>query len=774
MGGRSSYFTMSFPATILLVEDDQALLEGIADLLEVSDLGYDVEVLTASNGQAGLQVLAGRIPDLIISDIMMPRMGGYEFLQKVRQSPELVHIPVIFLTAKGTKHDVLRGRMSGAELYIKKPYDSDELCQLIKSQLDRAFELQSGRQRQVSAVSRNIVQLLHHEFRTPLTYVTAYYSMLADGLGQDDEGSLREYLVGIHAGARRMSALVGNLLQVMAIWSGEAAEYYQQHAAEITGLESKLQTLADRYANELDQMNGRFECVIEDPLPPVFGVESYVLEIVDQLLSNAVTFSGMVTDRRPEVRLETATFDDQLQVTVEDNGLGIPQSAQERIFELFYQHDRKELEQQGAGAGLTIARGLAEVHGGRIDVTSNLSVGTEMTLFLPLRPQETASSAPAAELATIPATILLVEDELFLLEGLRDLMETYESRYELTILTAANGRRALTIMAQQTPDLIITDIMMPEMNGYQFMTEVRANPDWIDIPVVFLTAKGERQDVLLGLSSGAEEYVTKPYDVDELFGVVSTQLDKRFLRQRVAKQNLEQLKVSVLELLLAEFAAPLADVTQYSNLLNNGLANVRSFGQLRSYLEGLENGSNHIARLVEDFILLVELRTGESIDWFKVQARPVRINREIQNIGLSLQAEFDWLEVEIRYNLDDEQDAALIDEGLLAKSLERLTEEIISHCPRELPVRLTLVTQVQDGRVGILAGTPDADLPDETITWLDNALATPVVFEPKLRAFSLALLLVKGIIHYHDGQVSVMRGPGHGLTFAISLPAFDR
>ncbi len=770
---------MSYAATILLVEDDQALLAGIAELLEVSELGYDLEVLTASNGRAGLQVLANRTPDLIISDIMMPRMGGYEFLQAVRQSPELVHIPIIFLTAKGTRDDVLRGRMSGAELYIKKPYDSDELCQLIKSQLDRAFELRGGRQRQVNELSRSIVQLLHHEFRTPLTYVTAYYSLLADGLEYEEEGDLREYLVGIHAGARRMTGLVGNLLQVMAIWSGEASDHYWRQAAMIDELDDKLRAVGDQYAGQLRQLNGRYECLIEGPLPPLYGVESYVLEIVDQLLSNAVRFSAMAGDRSPEVRLQAAASGGRLRVTVTDNGLGIPIDAQERVFELFYQHDRQEIEQQGAGAGLTIARGLAEVHGGRIEVTSKPQLGSAFTLILPLEPDEPAAADQDAQTSatpatTIPATVLLVEDELFLLEGLRDLLETYESRYDLTILTAANGRRALAQIAQQAPDLIVTDIMMPEMNGYQFMTEVRANPDWVDIPVVFLTAKGERQDIVLGLSSGAEEYITKPYDVEELFGVISTQLDKRFLRQGVTKQSLEQLKVSVLELLLAEFAAPLADVAQYSDLLGQSLADVRSFDQLRSYLLGLEDGSNHIARLVEDFILLVELRTGESVDWFTVQARPVAINREIEQIGPQLQARFDWLEVEIRYNLEDGQDAALIDERLLAKSLERLTEVIIGRCRQEQPVRLTLTTRASGDQVQIVVGTFDANLSDEQITWLDDALATPRIFEPELREFSLALLLVKGIIHYHDGHVSVRRGPGQGLTFIISLPASGR
>jgi K+-sensing histidine kinase KdpD len=168
------------------------------------------------------------------------------------------------------------------------------------------------------------------------------------------------------------------------------------------------------------------------------------------------------------------------------------------------------------------------------------------------------------------------------------------------------------------------------------------------------------------------------------------------------------------------------------------------------------------------------LRTGESVDWFRLKAKPTAINRAVGVIGPELQSGFDWLEVEIRYNLEDGQDAALIDERLLEKCLQRLAEEIISHCPQELPVRLTLTTQVVNGRIQILAGSPEAGMATGTIEWLDGALASTRVFEPKLREFSLALLLVKGIIHHHDGQVSVMRRPGEGLTFVISLPALGR
>ncbi|MDX1615738.1 MAG: response regulator, partial [Candidatus Promineifilaceae bacterium] len=110
-------------ATILIVEDDLALMEGIAELLDVIDIGYDITTVKAVDGVEGLAAIGERTPDLIISDITMPRMDGFELLEQLRANPAWVHIPVIFLTARGTEEDVLKGRLSGAELYITKPFD---------------------------------------------------------------------------------------------------------------------------------------------------------------------------------------------------------------------------------------------------------------------------------------------------------------------------------------------------------------------------------------------------------------------------------------------------------------------------------------------------------------------------------------------------------------------------------------------------------------------------------------------------------------------------
>ncbi|MCA9927193.1 MAG: response regulator, partial [Anaerolineales bacterium] len=195
--------------TILLVEDDLSMLDGIKDLLEMApleaeDMLYHVSVITAYDGFQGLTQAREHSPELIISDIMMPKMTGHEFLHELRQNPDWLQIPFIFLTAKGEKSDYEEGRLKGADLYITKPFDSDAFLEQIKTQLHRSLKLKALQQQHIEDLKKHILQILYHEFRTPLTYVTAYYEMLEDGVDRPAE-VVREYLRGIQAGCIRLT-----------------------------------------------------------------------------------------------------------------------------------------------------------------------------------------------------------------------------------------------------------------------------------------------------------------------------------------------------------------------------------------------------------------------------------------------------------------------------------------------------------------------------------------------------------------------------------------
>jgi len=766
---------MKNTATILLVEDDQALLDGIADILEISDIGYTIDIMKATNGLMGLEAIKGRVPDLIISDIMMPRMGGFEFLEQLRKQPDWVHIPVIFLTAKGTTDDILKGRLSGAELYITKPYDSDELLQLVKSQLKRAFELRVDRQRRMDTFSRNIVQLLNHEFRTPLTYVTAYYELLADGVLRDDPESVREYLKGIQVGTARLSKLVGNLVRILELRTGDSPKYIEQQSETIEDMSNLLKGLCEQQWLDEDGEQVYITCDVPADLPSIFGHRPSIRTIFDSLLDNAVKFSLMNPDRAPSIILSASDEGGLLAISVEDNGIGIPASVRLRIFDLFYQHNREDLEQQGAGTGLAIVQGLVELHNGYIEVESAENQGSIFTVYLPIHQGERDARLAKIKHRSVKkaATILLVEDEWFLLEGLSDLLGVFDGAYELTILTASDGKQALQVLEEQEPDLIITDIMMPRMDGFEFLREVRKNPAWLHIPCIFLTAKGERDDIVRGRTSGAEEYVTKPYDANELFAVIKTQLDRHFQRKGAVEQDFKDLKQSILDLLLDDLKIPLEIVSDYTEKIAGNVNNLQSDQDLVIYLRGIQSGSSQVSRLVQDFMLLVELQTGKSVDWFALQARPTNVNSIVSEIYRIEWNVVNQPQVDFRIDLADEPSYILIDPELLAKCIERLVGLIVALGNEYENIDVTLTTRRTNDRIRITVGTTAVSLTEDEAKKVNVLLAKsePVVLE--LSEYDPALLITKGIVHHHEGTVTIKVIENERLDFVVSFPVYQ-
>jgi two-component system sensor histidine kinase/response regulator len=759
---------MAIPATILLVEDDRTLLDGIADLLEVSSLGYDLEILKAGDGEQALHVLSQRRSDLIISDIMMPKTGGFELLERLRETPEWVQIPVIFLTARSAREDVLEGRLRGAELYITKPYDSEELLQLVKGQLDRTFELQGEERRKIDVLRQNITQLLNHEIRTPLTYVQAYYELLAEDLYADDRASVQQYLRGIRLGAQRLSRLVADLILVMELRSGEAAARHERRAKPLENLAALFLSLCDINWERPDGKSAIVECQVPDELPVVFADEDSILDIGQRLIENGLKFSPNENEIR--IGLAAGSRDGEVYFYVEDNGVGLPSHIHSQVFELFFQYNRESLEQQGAGAGLTIVKGLVELNGGRIHLQSEEGRGSRFTVFLPIYNEGEDRPSPAiGQLERkIQATILLVEDEWFLLEGLQELMELHECDYELKVLKATNGAEGLAALARQQPDLIITDIMMPNMDGYEFLSKVRSNPAWVHIPVIFLTAKGDREDILLGRRSGVEEYITKPYDTDEMLGLVVARLDRYFQRQSVVRKDLEELKRGVLDLLSSDFQMPLSVLSSYTDELASNLETVRTEADLTAYLRGIQSGSSEVIGLAEDFIHLTSLRTGEASGAFNVRARaedPVLILDDVRRTferdsGLRV----------CRYDAQKGLFKAHIDPQTLAKCIHRLIQTVVKLAVDETKAKLYLASSQEDGEIRLRIGYVDPEIVDWDEERLRNLLDLPDAVVPELSEYDPGLIIAKGIADLHSGRLDMKRDSEMGYEFVIRLP----
>ncbi len=364
-------------ATVLVVEDDVHLLKGIQDILELD--GYSV--LTADNGVQGLAVLNAQPapPDLIVSDIMMPRMDGIQFLKEVRREMRWFSIPFIFLTAKGEKSDVHRGMRLGVDDYVVKPYDPADLLVKIESRLERHRSLNALHTTGMASLKREILTILNHEFRTPLTFVVAYADMLNNPGDQKlTEAEILSYIQGISTGADRLRNLIENFILLVELETGEAKQTYDWRKGPIGNLPTLINQARER-VKSLDERRHRVSVEIVEPLPFFIGDIEYVTSAIAHLLSNASKFS----DPGSPVTVGAFAKGDEVVIWVRDQGRGIPANELENIWKSFYQIDRATNEDQGAGAGLAIVKGIAELHGGRAEVESEVGKGSTFRLYFP-------------------------------------------------------------------------------------------------------------------------------------------------------------------------------------------------------------------------------------------------------------------------------------------------------------------------------------------------------------------------------------------------------
>lgn len=769
--------------TILLVEDDPSMLDGIKDLLEMTpleadDMLYMVSVLTAYDGLSGMAYVREHTPDLIISDIMMPRMTGYEFLHELRQNPDWLQIPFIFLTAKGEKGDYEKGRLRGADLYITKPFESDTFLDQITTQLHRSLKLKAIQHQHIEDLKKHILQILNHEFRTPLTYVTAYYEMLADGVNRPKtEVDYQEYLRGIQAGCIRLTSLVEDFLLVISLMSGESQERYHEKGHPIVDMQQLLQEAIHNSKKHAVCASINIETSCPPNLPIVWGVRSDLRNVLERLLDNAIKFSGGL-DEPAQIQVTITHNKEELRIIIKDEGIGLPNPIQGKIFDLFFQYNRETREQQGAGTGLTIVKGLVELHKGTIEMESQEGKGSTFTVVLPIYTGEIKQPAEFTNEDAQPrlkATILAVEDDHNLLAGLEDLLETMDDEYELDVLTATNGLEGIEVLHKRLPDLIISDIMMPHMSGFEFLREVRKNLDWLHIPVIFLTARGEPADKNQAFISGVDEYITKPYDSDVLLKFVKVQLDRRFRLQNIIGRNFDALKQSILNLVTPDFRQPLSFVSEYTGKLADDLEGAQTDVELRDSLRGIQIGSNWLKRVIEDLMSLAELKTGEAQLAYNLQTH------KIPNIGVLL-SEFALIherklaneDVQIYFTKMDPSIAPIYgDISTLSDSMRRLIEVGMRYCIKQdsnEAIFLSVEQINEEIHIFIQFATP---LPMEIFRTIgeilaaniDSTMSSSIDLGPNLS-------IAKGYIDLHNGRISVKNGWESGCQFTITLPIY--
>jgi two-component system, sensor histidine kinase and response regulator len=365
-------------ATILVVEDNPVMADGIRDVLELA--GH--EVFVAGDGVEGLGLMPRVRPDLIISDVMMPRMDGFEFYQAVRANPTWVFVPFIFLTARSQEEDIYLGKRMGADDYLIKPYDRDNLVATVESKLARSRAVSQAAAAEAETLKRSITRVLGHELRTPLTWIQGYAELLLGNAGSMSPEDLEASLQSIKAGSDRLGRLVEDAVLMIMLETDQAKEEYALMARAEEDLLLHIEQVVERMRVPAVHRRVRLELIAPDePLPPVILAPRFFSEALVRLIDNGIKFARPAGDSY--VRINAMAQEREVEIIVADNGVGISPDQLVRIFEPLVQVDRARQEQQGVGLGLTVTRGLIKLHGGRIWAESRMGEGTEVHVTLP-------------------------------------------------------------------------------------------------------------------------------------------------------------------------------------------------------------------------------------------------------------------------------------------------------------------------------------------------------------------------------------------------------
>lgn len=372
-----------------------------------------------------------------------------------------------------------------------------------------------------------------HEFRTPLTLTLGPLDDLRTGFHGPLPDAVSSQVELAHRNAGRVLQLIDQLLGVARLEAGSMRLRATRLdlRAHLEGLLEAFTPLAERRAIALG---------LATPSGPVevWADPEHLDKVTSNLLSNALKF----TDDGDAVQVTLAVADGSARISVRDTGAGIPETALHRVFDRFYRGEGAAAQlRPGTGIGLALARELVHLHGGTLEVESELGVGSTFTVALRLgrdhlAPDQivegaSADGAPrAVSSATGPVsppvaapqdvgmdkgedvtTLLIVEDN----EELRAFLRRHLSG-PYRVLEARDGREGLETARARLPDLVISDVMMPEMDGYELCRALRADVETDFIPVILLTARAAPEDRLMGLQEEADAYLTKPFSVEEL------------------------------------------------------------------------------------------------------------------------------------------------------------------------------------------------------------------------------------------------------------------
>jgi CheY-like chemotaxis protein len=539
--------------TILIVDDNPTNLEVLSETLTRS--GYQVSV--AIDGESAIEQVKYHLPALILLDIMMPGIDGFETCKRLKKNSETCNIPVIFMTALADTDHKVKGFSLGAVDYITKPFQREEVLARIEVQirlqcLSKILEYQNNllkceiqRREEIEVLLRKskeeaekanqakseFLANMSHEVRTPLNGILGYAQILQTSKNFTEKE--RKGLNIIHQCGTHLLTLINDVLDLSKIEARKMELY-----ATSFHFSSFLHGVAEIFSIRAEQKKISFICQFDSDLPTgVYVDEKRLRQVLINLLGNAVKFTdhGAVTFK---VKLCGHRLGDdsarvaKIRFQVEDTGVGISTDYLEKIFMPFEQVGDLNNQAQGTGLGLAISQKILALMDSRIQVNSRSGEGSIFYFDVELTEvAEWSQIARISQKGTMigfsgePQKILVVDDRW---EN-RSVAVNLLQPLGFEVVEAMNGKEGLEKAAEYKPDLIIADLVMPVMDGFEFIRQIRNDSLLKDTCIIASSASVFEAEQCASIAAGANEFLPKPISADSLLDMIRSLLELNWI-----------------------------------------------------------------------------------------------------------------------------------------------------------------------------------------------------------------------------------------------------
>lgn len=642
-----------------------------------------------------------------------------------------------------------------------------------------ALEDEKKRVEELSALNKaktDFFNNVSHELRTPLTLILGPLEelLIQSTLPQ----SVRTELDIIYRNAIRLLKLVNNLLDFSRIESQRMEALFEPvNLCEMTTI------IASGFSSAIEKAGLKYEIQCDASLREVYVDKEMWENIVINLLSNAFkyTLTGMIL-------LTLERNGDHVELSVRDTGVGIPSKDINKIFQRFYRvNDIRGRTHEGTGIGLALVKELVDLHKGSIKVESELDAGSTFTVTIPLGKAHLAAEKIKENIAKHDKRYMrayLQEAMSLTAEDVRPAKKTepVEQKIKSRIVVAEdnkdmrdyisgllsplyavqafeNGEKAFNEIQRNPPDLVVSDVMMPVMDGFELIKKIRADKDLAETPIILVSARAGQESAITGIDSGADDYLAKPFSARELMARVHQHVMMYNLRKETA-----QMKDHFLASITHELRSPLTAIMGFITLMHDGDVGPVTEDQKESLSMVLAN-TEHLLSLINELLDLAKIESGK----VEFKLEKVDLNKLADEVKHTMQPLLAGKNIKINFEIHSQMPGIFVDGLRLKQVLYNYINNAIkfSYADGKIAVRLTvtdhqLMIEVEDYGTGIR----EEDMA-KLFREFQQLKTDP---HQKESGTGLGLYITKRIVEAQGGKVGVKSQLGKGSTFSAVIP----